>query len=131
MAPNESPGLFMGWLIEPGIRYRQQLIIADLDNFKQGKFSRRMLKQCPEVEVHFRDKVVFNFALVADANIERPLQRHAIGDDPEAHPKPVAKPSDGTPFIYSPQLPGIPADFYITKERIQKWGPTEGCPGCS
>ena len=91
MAPKESPGLFfMGWLIQPGIRYMQQLIIADLDNFKSGKFSRRLLKQCPEVEVHIRDKVVFPFALVADANIERPLQRHAIGDDPEAQPKPVA-----------------------------------------
>ena len=90
-----------------------------------------MLKQCPEVEVHFRDKVVFPFASVADANIERPLQRHAVGDDPEAQPKPVAKPSDGTPTIDSPGLPDIPADFYITKARIQKWGPTDGCPGCS
>ena len=85
-----------------------------------------MLKQCPEVEVHFHGKVVFHFALVADANIERPLQRHAIGDYPEAQTKPVAKPSDRTPTIDSPEFPDIPADVYITKARIQKWGPTEG-----
>ena len=111
MAPNESAGLFMGWVIEPGIRYRQQLIIADLENFKSGKFSRRLLKQSPETEVHFREKVVFPCAAVADANIERPLQRHAIGDNPEAPPTPVEKPSDATPTVASPELPDVPADF--------------------
>ena len=131
MAPNESAGLFMGWVIEPGCRYRQQLIFADLDNFRSGKFSRRLLKQCPESEVHFRDKVVFPFAEVAEANIERPLQRHAIGDDPEAPPKSVAKPSEATPTVDSSELPYVPADFYITKARIQRWGPTDGCPGCA
>ena len=120
MAPHESPGLFMGWVIEPGIRYRQQLIIAHLDNFKSGKFSRRLLKQFPETEVHFRDKVLFPFAAVADANIERPLQRHAIGDDPEAPLTPVEKPSDATPTVDSPELPDVAADFYITKALIQK-----------
>ena len=66
MEPIESAGLFMGWVIEPGCRHRQQLIIADLDNFKNGKFSRRLLKQCPESQVHFRDKVVFPFAALTD-----------------------------------------------------------------
>ena len=131
MAPNESPGLIMGWGIEPGCRCRGQLIIADLDNFKAGRFSRRLLKQCPESEVHFRDKVVFPFAPVAEANLEQPLQCHAIGDDPEAPPKPVEKPEDATPTIDAPDLPDVPADFYITKARSQKWGPTDGCPGCA
>ena len=131
MAPSESAGSFMGWVIEPGCRYRSQLIIADLDNFRNGTFSRRLLKQCPESEVHFRDAVVFPFAAVADANIDRPLQRHAIGDDPDGPPVRVDKAADATPTVDSPEIPDIPADFYITKSRIQRWGATEGCPGCA
>ena len=70
------------------------------------------------------------FAAFADANIECPLQRHAIGDDPEAPPTPVEKPSDATPTVDSLDLPDAPADFSITKARIHKLGPTDGCPGC-
>ena len=44
-------GLFTGWVIDSGIRYRKQIIIVNLENSKQGRFNRKMLKQCPELEV--------------------------------------------------------------------------------
>ena len=82
-APRETPGLFMGWVIDSGIRYRKQVIIADLENFKEGKFNQKMLKQCPELEVHFREKVVFPCAAVCEAHLERSFQKHRISEDPE------------------------------------------------
>ena len=88
-----------------------------------------MLKQCPESEVHFRQKVVFPLAAVAEAIIERSLQCHTIDDDAEAPPRPAADPREATPTVDALKIHDF-QDFYITKKRIRQVSVTGGCPGC-
>ncbi len=60
--PPTVPGLFVGWRLESGMRYRGALYIADYDKIKKGNFQFRSLLKVPEKEVYFPDELVFPFA---------------------------------------------------------------------
>eukprot|EP00973_Karenia_brevis_P031600 4358825-Karenia_brevis.AAC.1 len=51
MAPNGVPGIFMGWEIQSGIRYRGNVYIGDWEAFTQKNWS--AVKLVPDKEVYF------------------------------------------------------------------------------
>eukprot|EP00973_Karenia_brevis_P034991 4826301-Karenia_brevis.AAC.1 len=51
MAPNGVPGIFMGWEIQSGVRYRGNVYIGDWEAVTQRNWS--AVKLVPDKEVYF------------------------------------------------------------------------------
>ena len=59
---NTIPGLFVGWRIESGMRYRGVLHILDYERAQTNDFSLRNLRKIPEQEVYVPPEPLFPFA---------------------------------------------------------------------
>ena len=57
--PNTSPGLFVGWRFESGIRYRNVVYIVDYETVRKGDFRWRSAKSVPEAEVYVPPDIFF------------------------------------------------------------------------
>ena len=60
--PTTSPGLFVGWRLEHGMRCRHTLLVLDYESAREGNFSNRTVVNIPEKEVYFPDAITFPFA---------------------------------------------------------------------
>ena len=67
--PRTSAGIFVGWQLESGLRYRMILKIADLESIRQGDFKWRFVHSVHEKEVHFPEVTCFPFAEARDIAI--------------------------------------------------------------
>ena len=61
MAPNAAPGIFLGWRIDFGMRYRGALKIIDYDMVRAVGFNPQRFKTIPQNEVYFPEVAVFPF----------------------------------------------------------------------
>eukprot|EP00973_Karenia_brevis_P049312 6839921-Karenia_brevis.AAC.1 len=59
MAPNTVPCIFLGWEIQSGVRYRENLHIGDWEAFSQKNWS--VVRLLPEQEVYFEETVKYPF----------------------------------------------------------------------
>ena len=128
--PNMAPGLFLGWRIDPGMRYRNVVRVLDYQEFRNKRNSN--IIDVPEPELYIEDgPPVFPVAnathksLVDGSVLEGAAARGALPDIPlRDFPFP---PEDlGLPPLRDPKARGV----YITVERVIKFGETPGCKAC-
>ena len=128
LEPNMAPGLFLGWRIDSGLRYRNVTRILDYQEFRTRGSS--CVADVPEPELFIPD---------GDPYFPIGFSKHQAlvrGDDPEDIKLPeialkdVPFPPDGG--IASPSTPGPKSrSVYITLDRIIKFKETPGCKGCT
>ena len=128
LEPNMSPGLFLGWRIDPGFRYRNILRVLDYQEYRTRGGNSAV--DVPEAEI---------FVPEGDPVFPVGFSRHQAlirGDNPddlklpEYALKDVPFPKEGG--IASPSTPGLKSrSVYITVDRILKWKETPGCKGCT
>ena len=128
LEPNMSPGLFLGWRIDPGFRYRNILRVLDYQEYRTRGGNSAV--DVPEAEI---------FVPEGDPVFPVGFSRHQAlirGDNPddlklpEYALKDVPFPKEGG--IASPSTPGVKSrSVYITVDRILKWKETPGCKGCT
>ena len=128
LEPNMSPGLFLGWRIDPGFRYRNVLRVLDYQEYRARGGNSAV--DVPEAEI---------FVPEGDPVFPVGFSRHQAlirGDNPddlklpEYALKDVPFPKEGG--IASPSTPGLKSrSVYITVDRILKWKETPGCKGCT
>ena len=77
MTSTAQPGLFAGWRLDRGLKYRGVLQILDYELARSGNFSMRSVRNIPFQEVHFPEVVEFPFAEVDARLLEiYPSHRH-------------------------------------------------------
>ena len=128
LEPNMSPGLFMGWRIDPGFRYRNVVRVLDYQEYRTRGGNAAV--DAPEAEI---------FVPEGDPVFPVGFSRHQAlirGDNPDDLKLPeyalrdVPFPKEGG--IASPSTPGPKSrSVYITVDRILKWKETPGCKGCT
>ena len=128
MAPSTRAGLFVGWRLESGLRYRNVVWIADYESCRKGDFNKRFVKSVPEQEVHYPLECVFPFAEARDratkelADAKAPA---AMQDIPQLFDAAEVELHSGAP----PPEP-VPIKFKITMQRVADYGMTPGCRAC-
>ena len=129
LQPNMAPGLFMGWRVDSGLRYRCVVRVMDYQEFRTK--SNAMVLDVPEPELFVEEgNPTFPIAeakrkaLMGGGSEEDPLELKVC--DLKEVPFPVG---GGEP---SPSTPSGPKSrsVYITVERILKFKETPGCKGC-
>ena len=130
LEPNMAPGLFMGWRIESGLRYRGVLKVLDYQEYRSK--SNALVVDVPEPEIFVEEgEPIFPFA---EAKRKALREGKAEGDPLELNVydlKEVPFPVDGSDP--APSTPAGPKSrsVYITVERILKFKETPGCKGCA
>ena len=82
--PTTTPGLFCGWRLEHGLRYRSTLLILDYEHAREGNFGSRAITSIPEKEVYFPDAITFPFADAAQDALDKMKDVAEIPDAPHA-----------------------------------------------
>ncbi|CAE7231161.1 unnamed protein product [Symbiodinium sp. CCMP2592] len=128
LEPNMSPGLFLGWRIDAGMRYRNVVKVLDYNDFR-GKRN-TSVHDVPEPELYIEDgPPIFPVAnATRKALVDGSTLSAASGALPEIPLReiPFALESIGPP---APRTPGV-RTVYITADRIVKFGETPGCLAC-
>jgi hypothetical protein len=124
LAPGAKPGIFAGWRIESGLRYRKVLRILDLVKLQaqEGRFWQPA--DLYESEVHIPRSFTFPLANAKKAKLEG---RTLSLDTPEIEP-----PSD---LLFDeesepPVRPLVRRRTMITLNRQLRFGNSDGCAGC-
>ena len=123
-----APGLFLGWRIDSGFRYRYVTKVLDYQEYRTRGAS--CVFDVPEPELYIPD---------GDAYFPVGYSKHQAlvrGDDlddiklPEIASKEIPFPLEGG--LASPSTPGPKTrSVYITLDRIIKFKETPGCKGCT
>ena len=58
-----SPGLFIGWELESGLRYRGVLKVMDYESCRTHGWSPGFVVSVPEKECYFPEEICFPFAV--------------------------------------------------------------------
>ena len=120
--PNMAPALFLGWRVDPGLRYRNVVKVMDYEAFrKDGSIS---VHDVPEPELFVEDgPPSFPIAAAADRALHGGKTE---GSDPP--PLPLRE----APFGAPPTPSAVKSkSVYITVERIIKFKETPGCRACT
>ena len=142
LEPQSSPGLFVGWRIESGCRYKGVILVADYERLRQGDFSSlHSLRALPEKEVFFPTDLCFPFAEARQAALRTITSQKGL---PPCGGSGTQGPPPSLPFDeeageneeenidheLSVQLPPMTKSFRISKKRIHDFGETPGCLAC-
>ena len=124
LEPNMAPGLFMGWRIDPGMRYRRLLKIMDYQSSRTN--GNVTVHDVPEPELFVEEgDPVFPIAAAADRAL-----RTGDGEVPEYAIRGVPVIPEGIPAPSSPS--GFKSrSVYITIERIIKFKETPESKACA
>ena len=129
--PNMAPGLFLGWRVDPGMRYRNVVRVMDYSDFREKRNVSAI--DVPEPELFIEEgPPVFPVAnathkSLVDGSTLESAARRALPDYPLREvPFP---PESGKVPPPTPRDPKSRA-VYITVERIIKFGETPGCKAC-
>ena len=117
-----APALFLGWRVDPGLRYRNVVKVMDYEAFrKDGSIS---VHDVPEPELFVEDgPPSFPIAAAADRALHG---GKTDGSDPP--PLPLREAPFGAPSTPSAVKS---KSVYITVERIIKFKETPGCRACT
>ena len=129
--PNMAPGLFLGWRVDPGMRYRGVLRVMDYTDFREKRNVSAI--DVPEPELFIEEgPPVFPVAnathkSLVDGSTLESAARRALPDYPLRE---VPFPPEGDAAPPPTPRDGRPRAVYITVERIIKFGETPGCKAC-
>ena len=142
LAANATPGLFLGWKIEFGCRYRGVLLVLDYDKAYKRNFRwNEAVKSVPESECHFpaeidypfRNKLELDIKTMANSSLPSPASLKidiplpfGKSTSPSVGPGPASSGKDSS--LLPDVVPGI--RFQINQKRMMDYGPTEGCAAC-
>ena len=125
--PNMAPGLFLGWRVDPGMRYRTVISVMDYADFREKRNVNAIHVPEPELLIEeglpvFPVATATHKSLVDGFTLEN-VARHALPDYPLRPPDPGKAP---------PLIPRDPKSraTYITVERIIKFVETPACKVC-
>jgi len=126
--PTTAAGLFIGWRLERGLRYRKTLYIADYDLVRKGNFSWKSVRSVPEEETFFPSELCFPFAEA------RKLAITTMADPVPPAPAPVIDfplpfDAEAKPDV-SVHAPPHEPRFKITMKRMVEYDATPGCKAC-
>ena len=123
--PNLQPGLFLGWRLDSGMRYRFVTRVLDYTEFRAKRNT--LVVDVPQDELFVEEgPPVFP---VAAANRCALVEGAAEGELPDIPLKEVPFPPEGSdtkPPLRDPKARSV----YITVERIIKFKETPGCKAC-
>ena len=128
--PNMAPGLFLGWRIDPGMRYRNVVRVLDYQEFRNKRNSN--IIDVPEPELYIEDgPPVFPVAnathkSLVDGSVLEGAAAHGALPDIPLRDFPFPPEDLGLPPLRDPKARGV----YITVERVIKFGETPGCKAC-
>ena len=123
--PNLQPGLFLGWRLDAGMRYRFATKVLDYAEFRAKRNT--LVVDVPQDELFVEEgPPVFP---VANANRRALVEGAAEGELPEIPLKEVPFPPEGSDDKPPPREPKA-RSVYITVERIIKLKETPGCKAC-
>ena len=135
LQPTASPGLFVGWRLDTGLRYRGVLLVLDYERARAHGWRNNFVRSCPEKEVHFPAEVVFPYAVAAEERLR------TLKDVSPAEAKPLELPFSPQEEAAARPVPSSEArleqslaeapPFRITARRIADFGPTPGCDACT
>ena len=133
--PTTKPGLFAGWHLSPGLRYKGNLQIIDYEAVR----NRSHLHWVPKV-IHQRECFLPPFehlefplaraarcALLNMEDVDMVLKREEYNKSLTQGVLPYDVYIDAYPIEDRPPPPG---HAYITTQRLDKHGKTPGCSGC-
>ena len=122
LSPNAVPGLFAGWILEPGCIYRGFVRILDysLVHRQEGAWFQPISVHEKEVYVRNEESPVFPLQEAANHALEH-FTLPSIGEPPLPLPVPFCEPDT---------LATKARRVYITENRIREIGQTIGCDGC-
>ena len=126
-----APGLFLGWRVDPGMRYRGILRVMDYTDFREKRNVSAI--DVPEPELFIEEGTpVFPVAnathkSLVDGSTLESAARRALPDYPLRE---VPFPPEGDTAPPPTPRDGRPRAVYITVERIIKFGETPGCKAC-
>ena len=133
--PTTKPGIFAGWHVSPGLRYKGNLQIIDYEAVR----TRAHLHWIPKV-VHQRETFLppvehlefplaraARSALLDMTDVEMVLKRDEFNKSLTEGVLPYDVCIDAFPLDDKPPPPG---HAYITSQRLDKHGKTPGCSGC-
>ena len=129
LMPRTSAGIFVGWKLESGLRYRGVLQIADYETLRSGSYKWNQIKSIHEKEVHFPEEPSFPFAVARD----KALEDMSTATLPKIIPLPfdeelgIEAPKAQPP---TPVPPKIKPNYRLSLSRLIKYGRTPGCEGC-
>ena len=132
--PTGVTGLFVGYRLESGLRFRDVLTVIDYEKTRSRGFRQEFLLNRSISEVVFPEHgPIFPWAEAKAAAL-----RNMSPVEPLASPAPGPLPFDNPPQDEVQSLPGVlPAPvpppmprFQITLDRIIQYGPTDGCDAC-
>ena len=128
--PNMAPGLFLGWRIDPGLRYREVVKVLDYQDFRNKRNS--TVVEVPEPELFIEDgPPIFPVAnathkSLVDGSVLEGAAAHGALPDIPLREVPFPPEDLGLPPLKDPKARGV----YITVERVIKFGETPGCKAC-
>ena len=134
--PTTKPGLFAGWHLAPGLRYKGNVKILDYETVRERSHLHWQPRVLHEKEVYFppTEYIEFPLALAAHTAMlqmtdeEREVKKAIYDRSFVEGVLPYDVCIDAFP-VDSPPPP--PRHAYITWARLLKHGFTKGCAGCS
>jgi len=130
LMPTTVPGLFLGWRLERGLRFRGVLYIGDYDLIRTKGVLARFIRSVPTQEVHFPDELVFPFAeararaLCDMTDLQPPLPAQPLPFAIDAGEVEIKDTLD-----VGKHAPAAPR-FRITLKRLVEYEATPGCKAC-
>ena len=128
LEPNMAPGLFVGWRVDPGLRYRDVVRVLDYQTFRTKSAATAI--DVPEAELYVEPgEPIFPVANAREKALKGGRDDGEKFVIPEIALQEVPFPPEGG--IAAPSTPGARSRrVYITVERILKFKETPGCKGC-
>ena len=134
--PSTKPGLFCGWHLSPGLRYRGNLMVLDYEAVRQRSHLHWNAKIVHEKEVFLPPTEHIEFPLAKAAQVamsemadeEKELKKEIYDRSKTEGVLPYDICIDSYPIESQPPPP---RHAYITWARLLKHGFTAGCNGCA
>ena len=126
LGPKTSPGLFMGWRIEPGIGFKSVYKVVPLDSVRAFLAGKSELKIATTTKIVEVKPWTFPLKNTRDKSLQSIDFELELDDVPEPD---AAEDLEGPEFDL--KIPA-PKDRFksITLDRLMKYGPTPGCVAC-
>lgn len=114
------PGIFAGWRLENGCRFRGVVLILDYEKLRAQASGFENTIAVPQEEVVFDD----HLTMPVKASHRQSLAGFSL-EDPSKIP-PISIPFSDEPI----EMPAKTRAEYITLDRLIKYGGSDGCRGC-
>ena len=133
--PTTKPGLFAGWKLESGLRYRDAVLVLDYDATRHRAHLHWQPKTVHVKEVYFPDEVHLEFPL---ANAAKNALKNMTDPEHESKQRAFDRSLVSGVLPYEVDIDSFPTvdkpvperHAYITWARQMKHGFTKGCSGC-